>query len=96
MSDQESKLLALRDKIEILCASNIRGRALVKACADPFDYALKLNTGEVIRFESAEFLDADWIRISDIKSSDIPYPAPRGLEVRISSIVWVMDAPEGS
>jgi hypothetical protein len=28
--------------------------------------------------------------------SNLPYPADRGVDVRIADIVWAMDAPEGS
>jgi hypothetical protein len=77
--------------------------ALAKACQDNcFDYALKLRTGEVLRFVGAELLDSEWIRI-DLGGKDrwdtpnnFPFKADRGLEIRISEIVWVMDAPNGS
>ena len=77
--------------------------ALAKACEDPcFDYALKLRTGEVLRFVGAEILNPEWIRI-DLgekdrweKPNNFPFKADRGLEIRISEIVWVMDAPDGS
>lgn len=76
--------------------------ALAKACYDEFDYALRLRTGEVIRFYSAEIISQAWIHISGVVIADVPasislpYRADRGVDVRISDIVWVMDAPEGS
>lgn len=76
--------------------------ALAKACYDPFDYALKLKTGEVIRFESARFISPEWIHIEVMPIDDqpnqnrLPYPAIRGMDIRIADIVWVMDAPMGS
>jgi hypothetical protein len=73
--------------------------ALAKACFDPFDYALKLRTGEVIRFESASLINSEWIHISigDLPQIDsLPYKAERGIDIQISEIVWVMDAPMGS
>lgn len=80
----------------------IGSRALAKACFDPFDYALKLRTGEVIAFSEARIIDPEWIHI-EVKPMDdqpyqnrLPYPAIRGMDIRISDIVWVMDAPMGS
>lgn len=84
--------------IEILTGS----AALAKACQDPFDYAMKLRTGEVIDFSFAKVLNKEWVHL-DIKPMDeqpkakrIAYPAERGMDVRLSDIVWVMDAPRGS
>lgn len=77
--------------------------ALAKACCDNyFDYALKLRTGEVIRFVGAEVLTPEWIRLevasqyAQPEDNALPFKADRGVEVRVSDIVWVMDAPEGS
>ena len=77
--------------------------ALAKACHDDgFDYALKLRTGEVIRFMGAKILTPEWIHLDVMSMSDqpednyLPYKADRGVDVRIADIVWVMDAPEGS
>jgi len=77
--------------------------ALAKACHDNgFDYALKLRTGEVIRFLGAEILTPEWIRLEVARprcqpeDNHLPYKADRGVDVRIADIVWVMDAPEGS
>lgn len=77
--------------------------ALAKACYDnPFDYAMKLRTGEVIAFSGAKVLNPEWVHL-DVKpmydqpeENRIAYPAERGMDVRISDIVWVMDAPQGS
>ena len=76
--------------------------ALAKACVDPFDYAMKLRTGEVIDFSFATILNKEWVHL-DINPMDeqpkenrIAYPAERGVDVRLSDIVWVMDAPRGS
>lgn len=84
--------------IEVLAGSE----ALAKACEDPFDYAMRLRTGEVIAFSSAQMLNEEWVHI-DLKplneqplENRIAYPADRGMDVRLSDIVWVMDAPEGS
>jgi hypothetical protein len=84
---------------------------LQKALTDqPFDYACGLTTGEIIRFGSATIRDGcrDWVWLEDIsdlndgesrrvtKIKTIPYPCPRGIEVRIDSIIWLADAPQGS
>lgn len=80
--------------------------ALAKACFDEFDYALKLRTGEVIRFSLATYLGNGWIHLN-VEGCNQPdhYPlafsklsrgVDRGVDVRLSDIVWVMDAPEGS
>jgi hypothetical protein len=78
-------------------------KALLKACHDsPFDYALKLRTGEVIRFCGATIINAEWIHLEVYAMDEqperncLPFPADRGIDVRIGDIVWVMDAPEGS
>ena len=79
----------------------IGSEALTKACFDPFDYALKLRTGEVIRFHEARVINAEWIHIKVMPEDQtvekrIPYIAERGMDIRIADIVWVMDAPMGS
>ena len=76
--------------------------ALAKACEDYFDYALKLKDGTIIRFYEAKILNTEWIHLDVMPQDDqplfahLPYKADRGVDVRISEIVWVMDAPEGS
>ncbi len=76
--------------------------ALAKACQDEFDYALRLRTGEVIYFSSAEVIGSGWVNIilkpmdEQPKQNRVAYPADRGMDIRISDIVWVMDAPNGS
>jgi hypothetical protein len=88
-------------QLEKILTSLIGSEALAKACVDPFDYALKLRTGEVIRFERARMLDPRWIHLSlgDWEQDAVkilPYKADRGVDIRVADIVWVMDAPEGS
>ena len=72
--------------------------ALQKACDDEFMYAMKLRTGDVIEFTSAEILlGGIWIHLNNVeKNENQPFFAERGMDVRISDIVWVMDAPHGS
>lgn len=62
--------------------------ALAKACSDPFFYQLKLRTGDVIDFECAEPINSEWVHIDDYH--------PRGMDVRLADIVYVIDAPDGS
>jgi hypothetical protein len=94
------------EHFEVLCNKLTKllvgSHALAKACSDNFDYALKLRTGEVIRFSEARLISSGWIHL-DVMEPDcqpagpsLPYPADRGVDVRIADIVWVMDAPEGS
>lgn len=71
--------------------------ALAKSIMDPFDYALRLSSGEIIRYTSAKLISDTWIHLYPNPQDDIfPYKADRGMDIRISEIVWVMDAPEGS
>jgi hypothetical protein len=81
--------------------------ALVKACSDPFDYAMGLRTGPVIRFESATLsTDHQWIHVAvqhhgyDADAPDVmtgcPFTFECGVDVRVSDIMWVADAPNGS
>lgn len=85
-------------QIEILTGSP----ALAKACFDDFDYAMKLRTGEVIYFSTANVINKEWVHLhlkpmdEQPKANRIAYPAERGVDVRMSDIVWVMDAPLGS
>lgn len=89
------------DKEEKRLLAILGSPVLAKACMDTeFDYALKLRTGEIIEFDGAKYLNKDWIQIAQKQGGTterkLPYPAPRGVNVRISDIVWVMDAPIGS
>lgn len=67
--------------------------ALMKACVDEFDYRLCASTGEMIRFTSAKISGA-WVHLEGAVQG--AYKFPRGVDVRIDSIVWICDAPEGS
>jgi hypothetical protein len=76
--------------------------ALIKAVGDPFDYALRLVTGEIFRFTSAT-IHGEYVTLEGFGGSTgetlpqkMAYPFPRGLDVRVSAIVWCADAPEGS
>lgn len=63
--------------------------ALAKACFDFFSYRVCLRTGAEIDFESATPLVGGWVRLNCEKYD-------RGIEVRVSDILWVVDAPFGS
>ena len=77
--------------------------SLRKATEDTFDYALRLTTGEIIRFQYAE-LHGDYVTLhagdgpdgKGFESSALRHPCPRGIDVRVDQIVWCADAPEGS
>jgi hypothetical protein len=76
--------------------------ALVKAVGDRFQYACRLRTGDIVRFTGAEIrgayatLELDTQLWPGDPAREVPYPFPRGLDVRIEDIVWCGDAPEGS
>lgn len=79
--------------------------ALAKACLDPFDYAVKLRSGEVIRFHQAEWHGNGWLTLKGQEgigieptpgSPALPFCASRGVDVRLTEILWAMDAPPGS
>jgi hypothetical protein len=85
--------------------------ALIKSTYDPFDYALGLKNGTVIYFEYATAFghNHEWavLHFQDIHSGSQVYETSfnhthriggndRGLEVRVSEILWAADAPYGS
>jgi hypothetical protein len=74
--------------------------ALIKATLDDFTYVLKLRSGEIIPFTSADACVAPgWVRLQIDKTAELhqmPFPFSRGLDVRVSDVVWVADAPSGS
>jgi hypothetical protein len=97
--DEENAWQCVGELARIILGSS----ALEKACLDDcFDYALKLRTGEVIRFTGAKVISPGWIHLEVMPKqcqpakNGLPFMADRGVDVRIADIVWVMDAPEGS
>lgn len=75
--------------------------SLLKALRDSFDYALGLKNGHVIHFSEAHLLKGErWIKLigfnETIEMDGVSFSFPRGLDVRISEIAWVADAPNGS
>ncbi|GEM_PF-6476477 len=72
--------------------------ALIKACHDPFEYELQLRTGTVVRFVEARPINRDWVHI-EVGDRDQKCELSRferGIDVRLSDIVYVADAPDGS
>ena len=76
---------------------------IAKAASDPFDYACRLTSGEVIYFETLE-VSGDWVLLTGMRdlrgfpphSEYGPPGFPRGIEVQRRHIVWIADAPHGS
>ena len=73
---------------------------LLKAMYDPFDYALGLANGLIIRFSEC-VIEGPWItlRLSGEQpagSPPLPFPCARGVTLHLDQILWVADAPEGS
>ncbi|MBV8084306.1 MAG: hypothetical protein JO247_05780 [Chloroflexi bacterium] len=73
--------------------------ALIKAVCDPYDYAMKLRTGDVIHFSAAD-PNGDWVWISfdgledgGVTPNERSFAFNRGMYVRVADIVWVADAP---
>lgn len=65
--------------------------ALVKSLTDQFEYELTLKTGRPIFFTHSTYLNDEFVKLhgSDEKL------APRGIELRVSEIAYVIDAPHG-
>lgn len=75
--------------------------SLVKATGDPFDYMLGLRDGRMIQFTEARIVQkGKWLHLKEPRISgdgDLSkIPFERGMDVRVSEIVWVCDAPFGS
>src|SRR5262245_56753945 len=79
------------------------GPMLSKAFSDPFNYAMGLTNGRIIRFEQAKYCGYEWVLLTGITTFDFDPPdtyigflCPRGVQIRLKEIIWVADAPEGS
>jgi hypothetical protein len=76
--------------------------ALEKAFDDqPWDYMLGLRDGRTIRFGGARLCKGGkWVTLLEFNGttqiSGVDHRFPRGIDVRISDIMWVTDAPDGS
>jgi hypothetical protein len=73
--------------------------SLERALTEPGEYALRLRTGEIVRFTRAERYGA-FVALfapggpSAMSQSGDPVPQfPHGLEVRITEIVWCARGP---
>jgi hypothetical protein len=67
--------------------------ALIKATQDPYEYVLKLKDGDQISFTEAQYISDDFVKLVSAKFGSQKFN--RGLEIRVSEIVWVADAPNG-
>jgi len=85
------------------CARKIP-RSLLKACVDPFSYALGLVDGRFIEFTEAD-IRGEWVNLKGQADGHGDHPLDkemwghrffRGLEVRLDRIAWCADAPDGS
>ena len=80
------------------------GPHLAKATQDPFDYFVAMKTGESFHFHSATYvLGDDWILLEDffpdtnsMLMKRFGHGFSRGLQVRLSDILFAADAPDGS
>jgi len=78
--------------------------ALIKATMDEFYYALKTKNGEIFVFKFAEYVNDNFVRLKFPQKDEwmFPYaqstlfPFDRGVELNVSEISWVADAPHGS
>jgi hypothetical protein len=82
------------------------GYHMLKAATDPFDYAMRLTSGDLIYFQQLE-IHGDWVTIgggqinwehsnyAPVVATENP-PWERGLQIRIDAIAWIADAPYGS
>lgn len=74
---------------------------LAKAAVDPFDYAAYVKDLGIVRFTDAAPAGHGWVRLildnhDTAHNHHLPCPFERGVEVRLSDICWVADAPHGS
>ncbi len=70
--------------------------SLVKATHDPFDYALALRDGTEILFSEALIM-GQFVRLTLLHAERLfDHIMERGVDVRISDIMWCADAPDGS
>lgn len=74
--------------------------ALRKAVDDPFDYALYTKEFGWVDFTEAQDLNPEWVRLLGVKLCYYDHKTgldvSRGLDIRVSMILAVIDAPRGS
>lgn len=98
--DGDAPSWAVLAEVCAACARHIP-ESLLKATHDEFDYAIGLRTGDVFRFRRAT-LAGDFVHLDDvvewdyIDSADSAYTLDRGVDIRLSDVVWCADAPRGS
>lgn len=74
------------------------GEHIAKMLCDPFDYAIGLKSGVILRVVCGDVqLKGQWLHIPQPEEIEgLPYPMCRGMQIHLSQIAWVADAPEGS
>lgn len=106
----EAQLQAHDDAMEKLIENENRlmrlglPAALVKALSDPFQYACGLKDGTVFLFSGAQWEEGSpWVHLDpcdwdgdEIGDRRLPCSFERGIDVRLSEVAWVADAPFGS
>jgi hypothetical protein len=83
------------------------GHHLLKSTIDPFEYAIRLTSGDLIYYQEAA-IKGDWVVIPydgftarhhgegvPPRATDNP-PWERGLQIHVDAIAWCADAPFGS
>lgn len=72
--------------------------SLIKAVFDPFEYTAGVQGLGVIEFESARVDSPGWVHLISPHTSEVVGPNPahaahwqRGIDVRLSAILWVAD-----
>lgn len=80
------------------CAKRIPA-SLMKACHDEFDYVACIAGIGVLEFSDAK-IKGEWVTLNRNSNHTFrdspPYSFERGIEVRLSAILWCADAPNGS
>lgn len=79
--------------------------ALIKAIGDNWGFRMKLRTGEVFKFGSAEPINDEWVHIpikQDFVREHMRHLSQvfgevheRGIDIRVSDIVWIVDSESG-
>ena len=73
--------------------------SLLKACGDPFEYALRTSWGATIAFSEA-FVHGEWVHLKLTMGADYdligyeykwPLGMERGVDIRVADIVWCCD-----
>jgi hypothetical protein len=88
------------DYLDTVCVScrPFYSDTLLKIVGDYFDGVLGLKNGMVIRFRTGR-IDGDFVHLTldgMPQIQPLPYGFDRGIDVRLSEIVWCADTPNGS